>query len=56
VKNILKPKPNQHWINSKGWESVIGLVLVIIGCVLLWDAFDNRGRKMPWPAGGLAPW
>lgn len=56
MKNPLKPKGGKHWIQSKNWEMTIGLVLVVIGCMLLWDAFDNRGRKMPWPAGGLAPW
>jgi hypothetical protein len=54
MKNVLKPKG--HWIKSQGWEAVIGILVVIAGCVLLWDAFDNRGRKLPWPASGLAPW
>jgi hypothetical protein len=54
VKNPLKPKG--HWINNRGWEISIGIVLALAGMVLLWDAFDNRGRKMPWPASGLAPW
>jgi hypothetical protein len=56
MKNPLKPSPNHHWIRSQGWEMLVGFVVVIIGCVLLWDAFDNRGRKMPWPLGGMAPW
>jgi hypothetical protein len=56
VKNPLKPKPGDHWIQSRGWEVTVGLALAIIGLTLLWDAFDNRGRKLPWPAGGLAPW
>jgi hypothetical protein len=45
-----------HFIKDKKTEVVLGLLLFIIGCILLWDAFDNRGKKMPWPAGGLAPW
>jgi hypothetical protein len=51
----IKPK-NGHWVQSQGWEAVVGFVLVFIGCALLWDAFDNRGRKLPWPVSGLAPW
>lgn len=56
MRNPLKPSPNHHWIKSQGWEATIGLIILVLGCMLLWDAFDNRGRKMPWPAGGLAPW
>lgn len=45
-----------HVIKSQGWEALVGLIVVVIGCYLLWDSFDNRGRKMPWPVSGLAPW
>jgi hypothetical protein len=45
-----------HFIQNRMTEICIGLVLVIAGCFLLKDAFDNRGKKMPWPASGLAPW
>lgn len=45
-----------HFLKSRGWEITIGLGLALVGMLLLWDAFDNRGKKMPWPAGGLAPW
>jgi hypothetical protein len=48
--------PKGHLIKSRFWESVIGILLVVLGCYLLWDAWDNRGSKMPWPASGLAPW
>jgi hypothetical protein len=54
MRNPLKPKG--HWMKSQGWEMALGLLVVVIGCTLLWDATDNRGRKMPWPASGLAPW
>jgi hypothetical protein len=37
-------------------EIALGFVAFMIGCLLLYDAFDARGKKMPWPAGGLAPW
>lgn len=43
-------------MKSRPKEIVLGFLLVIVGCYLLWDAFDNRGKKMPWPVSGLAPW
>ena len=55
LKNPLRPK-GHHWINNRAAEILVGLILVVIGSTLLWDAFDNRGRKLPWPASGLAPW
>jgi hypothetical protein len=54
MRNVLKPKG--HWIQSQAVECLLGLALVLIGCVLVWDASDNRGRKLPWPVSGLAPW
>jgi hypothetical protein len=54
VRNPLKPKG--HWVQSRNWEMVTGVALFAIGCMLLWDAFDNRGRKAPWPVGALTPW
>lgn len=50
------PKPSGHFIQNRALETAIGLILAIVGMYLLWDAFDNRGKKMPWPASGLAPW
>lgn len=47
---------NGHFLSSRGWEITIGAVLAIVGMILLWDAFDGRNRKMPWPLSGLAPW
>lgn len=35
---------------------MIGALLFLVGVALLWDAFDGRGKKLPWPASGLAPW
>lgn len=37
-------------------EMVIGFFLAIVGLILVWDAFDNRGKKLPWPLSGLLPW
>jgi hypothetical protein len=45
-----------HFMQNRKLEICLGLLAFIGGCFLLWDAFDNRGKKMPWPAGGLAPW
>jgi putative Mn2+ efflux pump MntP len=49
-------KRSGHFMKNRKGEIILGLVLVVVGCLLLWDAFDNRGKKMPWPGGGLAPW
>jgi hypothetical protein len=45
-----------HFIQDRKTEIVLGILMFTAGCFLLWDAFDKRGKKMPWPAGGLAPW
>lgn len=45
-----------HFIQSRGTEATIGFILAIVGMILIWDAFDSRGKKLPWPLGGLAPW
>lgn len=50
------PKPKGHFIEDRKTEVVLGIIIAIIGMYLLWDSFDNRGKKMPWPASGLAPW
>lgn len=56
MKNPLKPVAGHHWIKSQGIEATVGILLMVIAGVLIWDAFDNRGRKLPWPASGMAPW
>jgi hypothetical protein len=45
-----------HFIKDRKTEIILGLILALVGMILLWDAFDMRGKKMPWPASGLAPW
>jgi hypothetical protein len=50
------PRPKGHIIQNRGTEFFVGLIVAIIGMYLLWDCFDNRGKKMPWPMSGLAPW
>lgn len=49
-------KPGQHYMKNRKAEIALGIVLFLVGCLLLYDAFDARGKKLPWPAGGLAPW
>lgn len=57
MQNIVrKIKPRGHLIENRPAEVIVGLILTLIGLMLLWDAFDGRGKKMPWPASGLAPW
>ncbi len=48
-------KGNGHFIASRKTEIVIGCALFIIGSLLLWDAFNGRGRNAPWPFGGILP-
>ena len=47
-----------HVFPAKNWkaEALVGFALVIIGGFLIWDCFDNSGRKLPWPLSGLAFW
>lgn len=49
-------KPTGHFIKDRKREMVLGAVLFLVGALLLYDAFDARGKKMPWPAGAIAPW
>jgi len=44
------------YIKDRKVEMTIGFILVVIAGLLLWDAFDNRGKKLPWPLSGLAFW
>jgi len=54
VKRALKPRG--HFIQNRGAEIWIGVFLFLFGALLLYDAFDARGKKLPWPAGAIAPW
>lgn len=53
---VRKVKPHGHLIQSRKAEIIVGSLLTLIGLCLLWDAFDGRGKKLPWPASGMAPW
>jgi len=49
-------KPNGHFIRNRKVEIGVGIVLFLVGALMIWDAYDGRGKKVPWPAGGLLPW
>jgi|HubBroStandDraft_5_1064220.scaffolds.fasta_scaffold584749_2 hypothetical protein len=55
VHKRLKPKSG-HFIKDRKVEIVIGLLFFLAGSLLLYDAFDGRGKKMPWPGGAITPW
>lgn len=55
VKRLLKPRGG-HFIQDRKTEIFLGVFLFLAGALLLYDAFDARGRKLPWPAGAIAPW
>lgn len=54
VKRVLKP--HGHFIQSRKWEIIIGVAFFLIGACLMYDAFDARGKKVPWPGGAILPW
>jgi hypothetical protein len=54
VKRLIKP--NGHFIKDRKTEILVGVLLFIVGSLLLYDAFDARGKKVPWPGGAIAPW
>ncbi len=54
VKRLVKPRG--HFIQDRKVEIFLGIFAFIVGCLLLYDAYDARGKKMPWPASGLSPW
>lgn len=49
-------KPSGHFIGDRRVEIFIGLILFFTGALMLWDAFDGRGKKVPWPGGAIMPW
>jgi len=54
VRNRIERKG--HFIRDRKWELIFGFALSLVGLLLLWDAFDGREKKMPWPLSGMAPW
>lgn len=49
-------KPRGHFIQNRSIEIAVGAILFMLGALLLYDAFDGRGRHLPWPLGAIAPW
>jgi len=45
-----------HLIQNRSMEIYLGIMLFIIGSILIYDAYNARGQKLPWPASLLAPW
>lgn len=54
VKRLIKPRG--HFMQNRVLEILIGVVLFMTGALLVYDAYDGRGKKLPWPAGAVAPW
>lgn len=52
----MPPAKRSHIISDRKTEIILGILLFVIGAILLYDAFDARGLKMPWPAGAITPW
>ena len=54
VKRVVKP--NGHFIKDRRLEIFVGFFLFLTGALLLYDAFNGRGKPLPWPTNKLAPW
>lgn len=44
------------YIASQGLEVAVGAAAVLVGFVLLYDAWDGRGGRKPWFLGPILPW
>lgn len=53
VKRLIKP--NGHFIQNRKTEMIVGAVVFVLGALLLWDAWNGRGKNAPWPLGGILP-
>jgi hypothetical protein len=45
-----------HIIEDRKVEIIIAIGLFIFASLLMFDAFDARGKKLPWPASAIMPW
>lgn len=50
------PALRRPFIRDPVTEALAGLALFIAGAVLLHDAYDARGRKLPWPMRPFSFW
>ena len=48
----LKPRPV---ISDPRTAKLLGWVLFTAGALVLYDAYDRRGAKAPWPLSGILP-
>lgn len=55
VKRLIKPRGG-HFMQNRRAEIALGVFLFLVGALLVYDAFDARGKKLPWPIGAVAPW
>ncbi len=48
----MKPRP---WITDGRSALLIGWALFVAGALVLYDAYDRRGRNPRWPLGAILP-
>lgn len=51
-----KLKASGNLVKNRKVEVAFAIAFLVFGCVLLWDAFEGRGKNLPWPFSGLAPY
>jgi hypothetical protein len=44
-----------HFLANKKLEITLGVIAFAIGSLLLWDAWEKRGKGSPFPLGILMP-
>jgi hypothetical protein len=49
-------KPRGHFIEDRRKEIFVGILMFMIGALLMYDAFEGRGKPIPWPANKFTPW
>lgn len=49
-------KPRGHLIENRMIELAVGVIMFTLASYLLWDAFDGRGKSVPWPISAATPW
>lgn len=42
--------PRRPWVRDRGLAQWGGYLALTVGAVLLWDAYENRGRQRPFAA------
>lgn len=45
-----------HVIENRTTEIVVAIAFVVLGSFLVWDAFDNRNKQLPWFARWFSFW